>query len=242
MHLELERMSKGVGKALASAIKDEDVKAATKKSSRHIFLNPHRRDIYSAITLKPCIGIGQLASITGITQNTVEWHLESLIKAGYATEHRIGRRRVFFPQGLITPEEINFFYVLNQSRLLDVLFKIIEENGLSQTEISEMTGDGRQTVAKALGELEGGGLVTRVADGNNIRYYSTTLLPDKAEEFYRHSKVFSDYIIKKLGHEGGKAPEIVKKGLDRIIVEAGFASGRFAVEIGINPYITCTSR
>ncbi|MCK5024721.1 MAG: hypothetical protein KAR56_03805, partial [Thermoplasmata archaeon] len=68
-------MVKGVGKALASAIKDEDVRAAAKRSSKHIFLNAHRRTVYSALTLTPCIGISQLASRTGIAQNTVGWHL-----------------------------------------------------------------------------------------------------------------------------------------------------------------------
>ncbi|MCK5310139.1 MAG: winged helix-turn-helix transcriptional regulator [Thermoplasmata archaeon] len=234
-------MVKGVGKALASAIKDEDVQASAKKSSKHIFLNSHRRDIYSALTLTPCIGISQLASRTDIAQNTVEWHLESLIKAGYVSEHRIGHRRIFFPQGLVAQDEIEFFYILNLPRLVTILFKVIEGSGMSQADISELTGDSRQTVAKALSELESAGLVTRVADGNNIRYYSTTLLPDRAEEFYQHSKEFSEHIIKKLGHEGGKESDIVKKGLDRIIIEAGFASGRFTIDIGINPYITCSS-
>ena len=234
-------MSKGLGKALASAIKDEEVQTAAKKSSRHIFLNTHRRNVYSALALTPCIGISQLASRTGIAQNTVEWHLESLIKAGYVSENRVGRRRIFFPQGLITNDEFEFFYVLNLPRLVKILFKVIEGNGMSQAEVSELTGNSRQTVAKALNELENAGLVTKVADGNNIRYYSTTLLPDKAEEFYQHSKEFSEYIIKKLGHQGGKKPEVIKKGLDRVIIEVGFASGRFTIEVGINPYITCSS-
>ena len=177
-------MSKGVGKALASAMKDDGIKAAAKKSSRHIFLNLHRRDIYSALSLTPCIGISQLASRTGIAQNTVEWHLESLIKSGYIIENRIGRRRIFFPQGLISNDNFEFFYILNSPRFVDILFKIIEENGMSQAEIAELTGHSRQTVAKALGELENINLVTKVADGNSIRYYSTTLIPDKAEGFY----------------------------------------------------------
>lgn len=234
-------MNKGVGKALASAMKDDDVQAATRKSSRHIFLNSHRRDVYSALTLTPCIGISQLASRAGISQNTAEWHLESLIKAGYVTEHRIGSRRIFFPQGLITHNEIEFFYVLNLPRLMEILIKVIKGNGMSQADISESISHSRQTVAKSLGELENAGLVTRVADGNNIRYYSTTLLPDRAEEFYQHSKDFSEHLIKKLGHQGGRSPGIIKKGLDRIIIEVGFSSGRFTIEVGINPYITCQS-
>ena len=234
-------MAKGLGKALASAIKDDGIKESAKKSSRHIFLNPHRKAIFSALTLTPCIGISSLAERTGIAQNTVEWHLEALIKEDYVAEQRLGRRRIFFPVGLVSHEDIEFFFILNLPRLAGVLFKVIGEAGISQMDLSQATGDGRQTVAKALGELEKVGLVTKVTDGSNTRYYSTTLLPDKAESFYQHSKDYSEHIIKKLKHQGGKEPEIVKKGLDRIILEVGFASGRFTVEVGINPYITCAS-
>ena len=234
-------MAKGVGKALASAIKDEDVQAAAKKSSRHIFLNVHRREIYSALTLTPCIGIGQLASKTGIAQNTVEWHLDSLIKADYVSTQRIGNRKIFFPQGLIGADEAEFFHILNMPKFSEILFRVIGGSGLSQAEIAEAVGETRQTAAKTLGVLEDAGLVTKVADGSNIRYFSTTLLPDMAEQFYHHSKEFSEHIIKKLGHEGGKEPTVIKKGLDRIILELGFASGRFTIDIGINPYITCKS-
>jgi len=234
-------MAKGIGKALESAIRDEEVQAEIKRSSRHILLNQHRRDIFSQLTLTPCIGMSQLAEKTGIAQNTVEWHLDALLKEDFVSEIRVGRRRAFYPQGLINKEQAEFFFVLNLPRHTDVLFSVIEGAGMSQAEISKKTGDSRQTVAKAMNELEGVGLVTKVADGNNIRYYTTTMLPDKAEEFYQHSKDFTDYIMKKLKHQGGKGSEIVKKGLDRIIVETGFASGRFTVEVGINPYITCAS-
>ena len=233
-------MSRGVGKALASAIKDDDTRIAAKRSRKHIFINPHRRDIYSALTLTPCIGISQLALTTGIAHNSVEWHLGSLIDAGYIIEYRIGRRRIFFPDGLITNDEIEFFHILNLPRLAEILFMVMDRGGISQAGISELTGNSRQTVARALNSLENAELITKVTDGNNIRYYSTTLLPDRAGEYYQHSRDFSNFVIKKLGQEGGKESEIVKGGLDRIIIETGFVSGRFTLEIGINPYITCS--
>ena len=72
-----------------------------------------------------------------------------------------------------------------------------------------------------------------------MRYYPSRLLPDGAEKFYKHAKDYSDFIVNKISKEGGARPKIIKKGLDRIIVEAGHASGRFTVEVGINPFITC---
>ena len=234
-------MGRGVGKALESALKDEGELETKKGAGKHIFLNPHRRDIFSTLTLTPCIGIGQLAEKTGIVQNTVEWHLVVLIKERYVSEYREGRKKTYFPQGLLTQEGAEFFFVLNHPKFSDVLFKVIEGEGLSQSEISKTSGVSRQTVAGTLARLEEIGLVTRVSDGANTRYFATTLLPEKAEDFYQHSREYSEFIINKLAQEGGKNPELVKRGLDRIFIELGFRSKGFTIEVGINPYLTCIS-
>ncbi len=233
-------MSKGLGKALASALEDPEEKRAEHGTSKHIFLNGHRREIFSKLTMTPCIGAPQISSELGLGQSTVRWHLDALVESGYVSEKRLGRKRVYYPQGLVIPGEVEFFSTLNQSRYSEILFSVIQGNGLTQKEIAQSTGDSRQTASKILGRLEAMELVTSVADGSNTRYYATKLLPDKAQEFYRHSKGFAEFIIKKLAMEGGKEPEIVKRGLDRIILELGFKSSRFAIEIGLNPYITCS--
>jgi hypothetical protein len=64
-------LTEGIGKALASAIKDKAA-PGRERQGRHIFLNQHRRTIFSKLTEMPCIGIGRLASECGISQNTVE--------------------------------------------------------------------------------------------------------------------------------------------------------------------------
>ena len=46
-------------------------------------------------------------------------------------------------------------------------------------------------------------------------------------------------LFKKLSREGGAAPAVVKHGLGRILVEMGYQSARFNIEIGVNPYLTC---
>ncbi|MDO9537296.1 MAG: hypothetical protein Q7J68_03145, partial [Thermoplasmata archaeon] len=105
-------MPEGIGKALASAIKD-DVPPVAGRGGRHIFQNQHRRDIFSKLTLTPCIGIARLASELGIAQNTVEWHLDILIKSGYMIRHDIGRQHVYFPDGLINHEQAGLFQIIN---------------------------------------------------------------------------------------------------------------------------------
>jgi predicted transcriptional regulator len=231
-------VSEGIGKALAIAIKDES-EPIPEKRGRHVFLNSHRRRIFSMLTTNPCMGVVELAHECGLAQNTVEWHLDTLIKSGYVVKHSIGRRRVYFPDGLISHDQAALFHTINHPGHSTVLRYIIEKPGLSQLEIAERLGKSRQRVASTLGKLESAGIVSVVTDGTHTRYYPTRLLPEKAEEFYRHSKDFSDYILRKLGQEGGKSPVVVKKSLDRLVVEIGYASERFNLDVSINPYKTC---
>jgi predicted transcriptional regulator len=231
-------VSEGIGKALANAIKD-GAGPIPEKRGRHVFLNSHRRCIFSLLTTSPCMGVVELASKCGLAQNTVVWHLDTLIKSSYVVKHSIGRRRVFFPDGLVSHEQAALFQIINHPGHSLVLREVIERPGLSQLEIADSLGKSRQRVAKTLERLEDAGIVSLVTDGTHTRYYPTTLLPEKADEFYRHSKDFSEYIMKRLAQEGGKPPVLVKKGLDRLNVEIGYASERFNLDVGINPYKTC---
>jgi len=231
-------MSEGIGKALATAIKNE-AKPVSEKRGRHIFLNPHRRRIFSLLTNNPGMGVVYLASECGIAQNTVEWHLGALIKAGYIAKHGKGKQRVFFPVGLISHEQAELFKIINHPGHSIVLRKIIDNPGISQQEMAQHLGKSRQSVGKILDILEFAEIVTVVTDGIHSRFYPTRLLPEKAEEFYRHSKEFSQYIFKRINQEGGRPPTIIKKSLDRLIIEVGYTSERFNLDVGINPYMTC---
>ncbi|MBA3045093.1 MAG: hypothetical protein KKH41_02485 [Candidatus Thermoplasmatota archaeon] len=232
-------MTDGIGKALASAIK-EPAAAGPDRRGRHIFQNHHRRCIFSVLTMMPCVGTGRLASECGISQSTAEWHIEALMKSGYVVKYNSGRQRLFYPNGLITGEHSNFFETLNRKGRGDVFKAILANPGNTRTDIASATGQGRRAVTAALANLEDRGLINRVTDGALARYYPTGLLPERAEEYYTNSKKFSDFIIRKLENEGGKPPTVIKKSLERVLVEMGYASDRFTMEVGINPYLTCT--
>jgi predicted transcriptional regulator len=231
-------MTDSIGKALASAIK-EPVAAVADKRGGHIFQNRHRRDIFSVLTLMPCIGVSRISSECGISQNTVKWHLDRLVDSGYVVKHGSGRLSVFFPEGLITHDQAIIFHSINHPGIGTVFKLVLQTPGMSQSEMTVSTGGKRQTMARSLAELESVGLVTVVADGTHTRFYPTKLLDKSADDFYTQSRKFSEYILRKLESEVGKPTVIVKKGLDRIVVEMGLATERFAMELGINPFLTC---
>jgi len=234
-------MSEGIGKAFANAIKDE-VSPGQDRSGRHLFQNPHRRSIFTFLSTNPCMDIGTLAARSGLSRNAVKWHLDALVKAGYITKHGMGRASVFYPEGLIGQERIPLFIIVNSPRQSLLFREIVSKPGLFQSQIAENLGRSRQWAASSIKALEAAGLVTGVADGSRLRYYPTRLLPDMADAFYKGAKDFGAYILRKLGQEGGKPPMVVKRGLDRMVVELGYQFHRFDMEIGLNPYNTCLGR
>ncbi|MFO7619276.1 MAG: helix-turn-helix domain-containing protein [Thermoplasmata archaeon] len=102
-------MTDGIGKALASAIKEPSV-AGTEKRGRHIFRNQHRRDIFSLLTMTPCVSVLKIASDLGLSGNTVRWHLDALSAAGYVVKHPVDGQSVFFPDGLINHDNLTLFH------------------------------------------------------------------------------------------------------------------------------------
>ncbi len=232
-------MTDSIGKAFASAIK-EPVVSAEEKRGGHVFQNRHRRDIFSKLTMMPCIGVSRISAECGISPNTAKWHLDRLVESGYAVRHGDGKSLVFFPEGLVSHDQASMFRLINHPAIGAIFRLILNSPGSSQSAISASIGGKRQTVARSLASLESAGLVTAVADGTHTRYFPTELLQKNGDDFYNQSKGFSDFILKKLADEAGKPPVVIKKGLDRIVVEMGLATDRFAMDIGINPFLTCS--
>jgi predicted transcriptional regulator len=234
----VSQTSEGIGKALATAIKDDAVPARERRGT-HIFQNSRRREIFTLLTTSPCLGTSELAARCGLAKNSVEWHIKTLIVSGYVVRHDAGRACAYYPEGLISHDRAIMFGIINTPRLGSLFRLAVTSPGLSQSEMARSAGKSRQWVARGLGVLESAGLLNAVADGSNSRYYPTRLLPDMAEEFYGHSREFTEYIIRRLAKEGGSPPTVTKKGLDRVLVEMGYQTRRFSMEIGINPYLTC---
>jgi len=224
---------------MESALK-EDVctERSAERGGRFIFINPCRRDILSILTLVPCQGAAEISRKINVNLNTVMWHIDVLIARGYVLERRFGSRRVFFPEGLISGDEVGLFHAIKRFRSRTVLSDVMDVPGMSGTELVRHTNLSRQTLSKSLRSLERQGLVSAVADGSRNRYYPTNLLAERGEAFYERSKGFADFLLNKIGGEGGESPVIIKKGLDRLIIEIGPRGSRSSMEIGINPYLT----
>ena len=205
-------MKKGVGKALESALKDKGYPRETyQKRAEKLFSNKNRRDIYTALTLYPCLSSADVSSITGIKINTVIWHMGKLKNSGYVIERGIGNRCVYLPEGLVKAEDVGFFSLVNHQNGGGLLTVILNEPGISQGELANATSMGKQSASSVLKGLESLGSITTVTEGNHIRYYPTKYLAKAAENFYPKSKKFGDYLVKRLTDGEREEPKILKK-------------------------------
>lgn len=232
-------MPKSVGKALESALRDKErPRGPPNKKISKIFSNMNRRSIFSALTLYPCIGAADISHLTDININTVIWHLGKLKAAGYVIERGSGARCVYLPEGLVPAEDVALFALLNRHKGGQILSKVLENPGSSQSQLADDLGIAHYSVSKAMKALESAGVVSIVSEGNHIRYYPTKTLAEMAENFYPKSKKFGDFLVRKLRDEEKEEPKVLKKGVDRIILEMGPKNARYTLETGINPYIT----
>jgi DNA-binding transcriptional ArsR family regulator len=232
-------LAKSFGKALELAIKEEEgAQRANDGKSRHLLMNSCRRDILSRLSLTPCISISDIASAVRVNPNTVRWHLDRLIDADYVLRRKSGKRWIFYPQGLLQTKDMNIFKMLNQRTQRKVLFQLVKRPGTSMSQLAKDLGFSRQSLSHRLEELEEVGVVKRLSDGGLARHYLTTCLSDAGEGFYERSKRFLIFILKKFSEEEGAKPIILKKGLDRVVVEIGPRTSRFTMILGVNPYLT----
>ncbi len=232
-------MVRSVGKALETALKDKDAASGEpRRKGGSVFSNSRRRDVFSTLTLSPCVGASEIAHRTLINVNTVVWHIDRLIEPGYIVERRIGRRRIFFPEGMVGPDEVPLFLTLNKHACGLILSLVLGNPGNSQMELSKISGMSHQSISKIMKQLEDVGLMSRISDGSHIRHYPTKLLSDRSEEYYDRSKNYAQFILKKLYQDEGVEPVIVKRGLERMILELGPRKKRYTMEVGINPYMT----
>lgn len=232
-------MKRGMAKALEATIKNRD-DARTgqgRKVSGRVFSSKARRRIFSILTFHPCLGASSIAKQLGISSNTVLWHLERLAASGFVIERRAGRRRLFWPEGLLDGADIEMFRILADDTSRRMVRSVIETPGIFQREVADKLGLSHQGVSSRAGQLREAGIINTVSEGVHIRYYITTRLMKRSRENYERAKAFKMFTIDRLDAIG-EEPEIIRSSQNIVMIEIGPMSDRRVLEIGLDPYIS----
>lgn len=233
-------MSKGIGKAFEKAVSIksglDDSKEKTRKDES-ILASPTRQGIYQYLCSHPGAYLSKIAEANELALHTAKWHLKKLAERDYISQKKSGKRSLFYPTGMIDPEDLPLFELLNIDKAKKIYIHILAAGGLSQRELSDAMELNHQAVIWYIQRLTEVGLVSTVEDGKYVRYFPTEKLSKRRDVNYRRLKSFTNGILKKLKAEGLE-PEIVRATSGVLILNVkGSAKGKkLVMNIQTDPF------
>ncbi|MCK8518078.1 winged helix-turn-helix transcriptional regulator [Methanoculleus sp. 7T] len=143
------------------------------QSSRRPLDHKKRSRIYACIRDHPGITPVEIARATGINRGTTGYHLSRLREAGLVSViHQDGRVGYFRNRGYDTTEKNVYFHLRNSVRQ-QILTLLLDDPGITQSEIADDTGISRSAAAWHLQRLAADGLIESDRDGRTVRYALT---------------------------------------------------------------------
>ncbi len=225
-------MPKGIGRALQDAIDGAHEDEVT-KTTGVILLNPQRRRILEYLCLRPFSTSGRTATDLKLSPSSVEWHLRALVTSGFVSQSK--EKGFYYPKDFIDFSDAELFTTMHAPKRRDVLRAIIDSPGISQIEIGNDLGIGRQVTSKILTELETIGLVTKVTDGRFIRLYPTELLKEKQDAQRGKSRTYVNTLLKRLEDER-QTVQVLRRTETELQLRLGRGRDRGILSIPLDPF------
>ncbi len=136
--------------------------------------NKKRSRIYACIRDHPGIAPAEIARITRINRGTIRYHLSRLREASLVSIlHRDGRVGYFRNGDYDMAEKAVCLHLRNGTRR-QIFTLLLEKPGITQSEIADIIGISRSTIAWHLQRLAADGLVEANRDGRTVRYALTS--------------------------------------------------------------------
>ncbi|NMA23944.1 EPS-associated transcriptional regulator, MarR family [Methanoculleus chikugoensis] len=143
------------------------------RTSRCPLDNKKRSRIYACIRDRPGIAPAEIARVTGINRGTTRYHLSRLREAGLVSALYRDDRVGYFRNGdYDTAEKVVCLHLQNGTRR-QIFALLLEKPGIMQSELAEIVGISRSTVAWHMRQLTADGLVEANRDGRAVCYTLT---------------------------------------------------------------------
>ena len=183
-----------------------------------VLMNDTRLRIFQSLCNRPCSHLRAISREVGVAPPSVLWHLGRLVGRGAVRKGRSGNRTVYYPSGMLEPEDPELLaFVCDRVRLPAVLL-VLERPGLRQGELVRDAGAN----SHALAALVGRGVLEMVKDGRHRRYYPAPVLQRRKEHYERRARRFRQLLLSLLA-EDGLSPETAR--YDRTFLEVRVALG-----------------
>lgn len=206
------------------------------KVPKGILMNSTRRRILQYLSRYPCIHQNEIAKTMGLSLNNARWHLGKLVENGYLSTSRIGKKRVFYPTGLIELDDIGILTLVNNKKTSRIFPIISSTPGITQKEISNLTKIKPQSLIEKLKLFEKNGLIASVHDGSYRRYYPTELIKAREKTNHKRFKEFRQIMLKVLVRDGVN-PNIIRTTDRNIHIQITAGKAKSDLILYLNPFI-----
>jgi DNA-binding MarR family transcriptional regulator len=227
--------SRGVGKALEEVLSGEEDEDRAGLES--VLMSPVRQNLFVFLCKYPGSTLRSISSKNGISQSTASWHLRRLEEASYVTKGRIRNRVIFFPTGLVDPEDSELLELLNHETAKGLLLLILTRPGLSQRELANILRLSDQSVQRLVKRMELFDLISRVTDGRYVRFFASDGLKKAKDRNYKREKEFRRDVLRKLENDGLE-PSIIRQSGSKFMVEIQRSRFHAVLELSTDPFRT----
>ena len=228
-------MGKSIGKALEKAIKTEN-EVELQTSGQAIF-HPARLAILEYLTKRPCSHQGLISKDLSVARATIRWHTRILSESNYLASKSMGNKLIYIPSNYMDVADIQVLSILRQDEARAMFTIIFNDPGLSTGEISDKVEAGSEVHhRKLLNDLVSNDLVSILKDGRTNRYYPTSLLQKKREQYETLGKHFLSGLIKRFQADSIDA-EIAHSSGQKVVLRLGFKGKKHTMNISTNPFI-----
>ncbi|MFQ5911161.1 MAG: winged helix-turn-helix transcriptional regulator [Thermoplasmata archaeon] len=193
-------MPKKMGEALKQIV-GEGVEERTEERKRpvSVLMNPNRQKIFQFLCDFPCSHQKRIASGLSLSNPTVRWHLEKLIRSGYVKSKEVSGKIVYYPTEMISGDKaIEVFYWMGNKNVNHIFRTVLERQGSTIENLTDALGGGRSKVRAGLATLERLGMIVPVIDGRYKRYFPTDEVSNVESRNRKRLRQFRRFLMKKL--------------------------------------------
>jgi len=219
-------MKNSVGRALKDAVKGGIADRPGRGSS---MWTRTRERIYSFLTFRPFSTRKDISRAIGVSDKTVAWHLDKLMKRGFVT--RKGNR--YYPTGLISSHDVSVLESFAAQGAKRLYVCILKNPGITIGEASVEADMSRSQVSILSKKFHENGLATRVRNGRLSHLYPTDWTQNKTEEYRKKAPGFIEHVTSLIKEEGTSFEGVRKEDIYTAILKEG--SSRYSLVISTNP-------
>jgi hypothetical protein len=227
----------GAGKSLKRIFRQDEPfkKIESQPATVSLFMNRKRLSIFLHLCQNPCDHTRSIARSLGIGLADANWHLGQLFQKGYVESVKLKGKRVYWPTGMILPNDIEIVKTLRNDWAQQIVNMISESGGDTRQKIVVAGMEEiQQNVNAWLGILTSVGLLDKTGHRMNARYRIAAKIPLKVAEYDYAAKRFSAIILNLLRNDGLMPKKARLRG-SRLYVNVKLPSENIKLSIECNP-------